>query len=128
MPLSRLSTRGILDHIFQYSPIGMALVALDGSFLKVNSALCDITGYAEQELTTLCFQDITLEEDLPESVRVIDCLLNRGDNSVELTKRYFHKAGHRVTVRIHTSVVRDPDSNSPILLVAQILKLPEASC
>ena len=31
---------------FEYAPIGMALVAPDGRWLKVNQALCEISGYS----------------------------------------------------------------------------------
>src|SRR5207249_4144408 len=34
---------------FGNAPIGMALVAPDGRWLKVNPALCEIVGYSEQE-------------------------------------------------------------------------------
>src|SRR4030095_4320031 len=40
------------------APIGMALVALDGRFVRVNRALCDIVGYSSAELTGLTFQEI----------------------------------------------------------------------
>ncbi len=32
------------------APIGMALVALDGRFVRVNGALCEIVGYTAEEL------------------------------------------------------------------------------
>jgi PAS domain S-box-containing protein len=41
----------------------MALVALDGRFVRVNRALCEIVGYATDELERLTFQDITHPED-----------------------------------------------------------------
>lgn len=39
------------DFAFEQSVIGMALVSLDGTILKVNSALCDLLGCSPQELT-----------------------------------------------------------------------------
>ncbi|HEY4395187.1 MAG TPA: PAS domain S-box protein, partial [Polyangia bacterium] len=50
--------------IFEEAPIGMALVALDGRFVRVNRALCDILGYAREELERLTYQEITPPEDL----------------------------------------------------------------
>src|SRR6266516_2440605 len=44
--------------------IGIAEVALDGRWLSVNDRLCEITGYPEEELLALRFQDITVPEDL----------------------------------------------------------------
>ncbi len=41
------------------APIGMALVALDGRFVRVNRVLCEIVGYTADELIGLTFQSIT---------------------------------------------------------------------
>ncbi|HEU4537446.1 MAG TPA: PAS domain S-box protein, partial [Polyangiaceae bacterium] len=38
------------------APIGMALVALDGRFVRVNRVLCEIVGYSADELTGLTFR------------------------------------------------------------------------
>ncbi len=44
---------------FEHAPIGMALVSLEGRWLKVNQALCDIVGYSREELAEKSFQDLT---------------------------------------------------------------------
>ena len=49
---------------FDYAPIGMALVGLDGRWLRVNPMLCEITGYTESELLAGTFHDITHPDDL----------------------------------------------------------------
>ena len=46
------------------APIGMALVSLEGRFLRVNRAFCAVVGYEPAALTNLTFQDITHPEDL----------------------------------------------------------------
>ena len=60
---------------FEHAGIGMALVGLDGRWLRVNRALCRITGYAGEELAARTFQDIThpddLEADLAQAERLI---------------------------------------------------------
>ncbi|MEI6559582.1 MAG: PAS domain S-box protein [Rhodospirillaceae bacterium] len=48
---------------FDESPIGAAVVSLDGRFLRVNAELCRITGYAATELLARGIRDIVLPED-----------------------------------------------------------------
>jgi diguanylate cyclase (GGDEF)-like protein len=43
----------------EHAPIGIAVVALDGGWLSANRALCEMTGYTEQELRSRSFPDIT---------------------------------------------------------------------
>src|SRR5689334_2484392 len=35
---------------FEEAPVGMALISSDGVWLRVNRALCEMTGYTESEL------------------------------------------------------------------------------
>ncbi|MGH6930878.1 MAG: PAS domain S-box protein, partial [Dongiaceae bacterium] len=49
---------------FESSPHGMALVAPDGKWIKINRALCDITGFSQEELLRTDFLSITHPEDL----------------------------------------------------------------
>src|SRR4030095_5281581 len=56
------------------APIGMALVALDGRFVRVNRAFCEIVGYSPAELTELTIQAITHPDDLAADVALRDQL------------------------------------------------------
>jgi PAS domain S-box-containing protein len=40
---------------FEYAPIGMALVAPDGRWMKVNRTLCDLLGYTSEEMQMKTF-------------------------------------------------------------------------
>ena len=48
---------------FEDAPIGMAIVALDGTIQRVNGCLCAATGLAEDELIGMSLDDLTPEED-----------------------------------------------------------------
>ncbi|MBE9107739.1 PAS domain-containing protein, partial [Nostoc cf. edaphicum LEGE 07299] len=45
--------------MFNQAAVGITLVGLDGGFLQINPALCEITGYSHEELIQMNFQEIT---------------------------------------------------------------------
>lgn len=78
---------------FDYSSIGIALVAVDGRFMRVNHALTALVGYSAEELQAMSFQDITIPEDLEEDLRQMKRTLSGDIRSYQLEKRYFRKDG-----------------------------------
>lgn len=40
----------LFENAFEYAAIGMALVSLEGQWLRVNRSICDIVVYKEAEL------------------------------------------------------------------------------
>src|ERR1700694_3822148 len=60
---------------FESAAIGMALVAPDGRWLRVNSSLCRIVGYSPEELLATTFQSITHPEDLGKDVEFVQRML-----------------------------------------------------
>jgi PAS domain S-box-containing protein len=98
--------------IFEEAPIGVAVVALDGRFVRVNRALCELLDYTPEELERLSFQDITVPEDIERSVQLQKRILG-GDDGVtyQLEKQYIRKGGDPVAVRINVSVVRDSEGH-----------------
>ncbi len=104
---------------FDFAAIGMALVGLDGRWLRVNPALCDIVGYTEAELLAKTFQDITHPDDLDTDLNNVRQLVAGEITSYQMEKRYFHKAGHEVWVLLSVSLVRDPEGK-PVHFISQI--------
>jgi PAS domain S-box-containing protein len=109
---------------YENAPIGMALVGLDGHFLNVNHALCEIVGYPEKELLTKTFQDITYSADLEEDLANARRLRQGEINAYQLEKRYIHKKGHLVSILLTGSLVRDSRAE-PLYFIAQILDISE---
>ena len=52
---------------FEDAPIGMAIVALDGTIQRVNACLCAATGRSEGELVGMALDELTPEEDRGEA-------------------------------------------------------------
>jgi PAS domain S-box-containing protein len=101
------------------APIGMALVALDGRFVRVNRALCEIVGYSSAELTGLTFQAITHPDDRDADLASAGQLA-RGDIPLyHREKRYVRKDGTIVEVLLNVSILRNRDGR-PIYFISQI--------
>jgi len=94
---------------FESGVSGMALVSPEGRYLSVNSALCEMTGYSEEELLALDFQAITHPDDLVADTEQHRALLDGAVEVYEAEKRYIHRDGRHVWVQIGVSAVRDDD-------------------
>ncbi|HEY6556071.1 MAG TPA: PAS domain S-box protein, partial [Polyangiaceae bacterium] len=106
------------------APIGMALVALDGRFVRVNRVLCEIVGYTADELTGLTFQALTHPEDLDADLALAGQLARGEIPRYKLGKRYIRKDGTVVDVTLSGSALRGADG-TPIYYIAQIEDVTE---
>lgn len=106
-------------HAFEDASIGMAIVSLDGHWLRVNSAVCQIVGYSPEELFSLTFQDITYPDDLDIDLRYAKQLLTGEIPTYQLEKRYLHKQGYIVWILLNGSLIKDNQGN-PLHFIAQI--------
>jgi diguanylate cyclase (GGDEF)-like protein/PAS domain S-box-containing protein len=106
--------RSAFDHA-----AGMALVATDGSWVKVNRSLCEMVGYSEQELLASNFQAITHEDDLADMTAQVGKLIEGRFSTYQMELRYNHKRGHVVWVLLSVTVIRDSLTDS-VNLIFQI--------
>ena len=106
------------------APIGIALVALDGRFVRVNRALSELVGYTPAELTQLTFHDITHPDDLDLDVKLAARLARGEIPRYTLDKRYLRKDGTAVDIELNASVLRDRDG-APLYYIAQIEDVTE---
>lgn len=109
----------LFQSAFDYAAIGICLVAPNGSFLKVNQALCRLTGYSEQELLARTFLDITHPDDLDLDLSNVGKMLAGEIETYQLEKRYLHKSGALVWVLLSVSLVRDA-AGDPRFFISQI--------
>lgn len=108
------------ERIFEDSPVGVALVGLDHSWLKANKKVCEITGYSRNELLHKTFADITHPEDLKGDVDTLKQLEAGEIDSYSMLKRYISKNGRVRWVSLHVQPVKD-HNNELIHYVAHIV-------
>jgi PAS domain S-box-containing protein len=109
---------------FEHAPIGMALVSLEGGFLRVNKALPEIVGYDSETLLGLTFQDITHPDDLATDLALVRELLDGKRRSYQMQKRYVRADGEHAWVLLSVSLVRS-DAGEPLYFVSQIEDVTE---
>ena len=104
---------------FEAAPIGMSVTGLDGRFLRVNRALCELTGYRRDELESLTFSDITHPGDRDRSTEAMRRLLSEDAAMQRFEKRYLTATGTCVPIELSVTLVRDAQGR-PIHYLAQM--------
>ena len=111
--------------VFDSASVGMSLVSPQGTFIKVNPALCQLVGYSEGELVNRAFTDITHPDDRGLHIEDTRRLLEGEIKSMRFQKRYIHRQGHIVWVDLNISLLRDAEGQ-PRYMIAQIQDITEA--
>ncbi|MBX9628826.1 MAG: PAS domain S-box protein, partial [Gemmataceae bacterium] len=102
---------------FDDAAIGMAVLAPDGRFVRVNRALCDLVGYTPDELAARRCADVTHPDDRAADAPADARLLAGEDRVYRREKRYVHRDGRAVWARKTASVVRSADGRARHLIV-----------
>jgi PAS domain S-box-containing protein len=93
--------------MFNQAAVGIALVALDGRFIQVNPAMCEITGYSHDELVQTTVQQISHPDEQQLDFENFQKILAREINGYSVEKRFFRKDGSIVWVNVTASAVWD---------------------
>jgi diguanylate cyclase (GGDEF)-like protein/PAS domain S-box-containing protein len=96
----------LLCSVFDYAG-GMALVAPDGQWLRVNPALCAVLGYTAGELLEKSLVDLTHPDDAGGTLAQIQKILEGRATSYQTEQRIIHKQGHFVWTLLSISAVND---------------------
>ncbi|CAI1534547.1 diguanylate cyclase [Serratia proteamaculans] len=117
-------TEALFEQTFSQAAVGMALVSLEGYWLRVNPRICEMLGYSERELLDRTFQDITYREDLLTDLGLLKRLLAHEIDTYSMEKRYIRSDGSRIWVQLTVSLNRLPNGE-PHHFISVIVDISE---
>jgi diguanylate cyclase (GGDEF)-like protein/PAS domain S-box-containing protein len=115
---------GGFEEVFEQAPIGTGLLDRDGRWLLVNRALCEITGYTNDELIGKRFDGIMHPDDASNDDEQRQQLLAGQIPAFQVEKRYFDASGETVSAIVAMSLVRNHDG-APLHFIAQLQDISE---
>lgn len=123
---TQLSAR-LTDHedlfriLFDLSPIGIALLDLDGRILKANAAFAEMLAYTPEELVGMTFPELTHDEDVEHNQQLFRELARGERTCFRLEKRYTRKNGTIAWGTLTASLVTST-SGQPRLAVINMVE------
>ncbi|MGB3635234.1 MAG: PAS domain S-box protein [Rubrobacteraceae bacterium] len=103
---------------FEQAAVGVAHVGFEGEWLRVNDKLCEILGYAREELVGgMTLHDITYTEDLQKDPDLFAPLKADETPSYSIEKRYFCEDGSVVWIDLTVSVANSEKGDPEYCIV-----------
>src|SRR5277367_3310190 len=87
--------------LFEQSPLGKAMAALDLRLRAVNPALCKMLGYTEAELVGRSFLEIVHPDDRDACAAMGKSLLDGSAPQVQIEERFVRKSGDALWVSVN---------------------------
>jgi len=109
---------------FEEGAIGMAILDTDGNLLRVNRALCAITGHDPGDLEGRAVTSLLHQDDRGEHVGEYERMLRGDVASARGERRFLHDDGSVVWVALSTSLVRDA-GGAPLHFLSQAQDVTE---
>jgi PAS domain S-box-containing protein len=111
-----------LRRTFDQSPVGAGILSPDLRFIRVNNALCAITGYTPDEILS---RSVTSMVDSGETSQVIDCAEALKSGNADSDERDLHlirKNGDRIWVHQSVRLIRG-DDGAPLYFIPMYLDI-----
>jgi len=92
--------------LFEEVGLGMKWLTPEGNLIDVNRSLCDLLGYGRAELLTRHYRDLIHPDDVARDEGLFALLLSGEIPSYSIDKRYLHRNGASIHVRVTSSLVQ----------------------
>ncbi len=93
--------------IFDFAPLGIALVDKEGHLLMTNPLFQEMLGYSARQLETMSFPEFTHPDDRGKDLSLYRELYTGERETYSLEKRYLRQSGGVLWAGLTVSIVRD---------------------
>jgi diguanylate cyclase (GGDEF)-like protein/PAS domain S-box-containing protein len=114
----------MFDASFDAAVIGKAVVAVTGHFIRINTSLANMLGYAHDELTGVHFGEFTHPDDIEADLDLFEEVMRGEREGYQLEKRYVRADGGVLEVLLSATCVRD-ETGRPARFISEIVDLTE---
>jgi PAS domain S-box-containing protein len=104
--MSLREIEALFQETFDLAAVGIAHIAPDGGWLRVNQTLCETIGYTRSELLATSLPDITHSDDRASARNSLRHMLRGDVQSCSLELRTLRKDGFTVWINLTLSAVR----------------------
>ncbi|MDH7911490.1 sensor histidine kinase [Winogradskyella sp. SYSU M77433] len=118
------NTYDALEQVFNDTYNGIAVLNLEGSWLKVNDSLCKLLGYSKDELYNISVKDIVLKEDLNVHAKKYNKLIEGQIADYQVEQRFFSKSGEIIWMLISVSL-NNNEHGIPHRMIWQFIDISE---
>nr|WP_202887514.1 PAS domain S-box protein [Cohnella zeiphila] len=110
-------------HVFNFTPVGIALISLDYQWIDVNPAACHILGYERDELIRRDPNELIFSAEDGKLGARFDDLLQGRISKFSLEKKYVHKNASVFWTSVHVSLVSGGSDAEPWYYIVQIVDI-----
>lgn len=112
--------------VFEHTALPMVRNSLQGEFIEVNDAWCEMFGYGREEALSrhLTWRQITHPDDLDKDAALVEKLLAGENEDIRIEKSFIRKDGEVLWGSLQVSLVRD-EQGAPEYFISAIQDVTE---
>ena len=119
-----LTSETHLRNAFENAVNGIAMLTMNGHFMQVNAALCQLLGYSKSELLQLDIQDLIQPQERDHYLNRVKDLISDFTSSLQIESELRHKSGKTLWTICSASIIRD-SQGEPLYFVVQVIDISE---
>lgn len=109
--ISEAKYAALYEKAFENASLGIAISTPHEGYSLINNAFSVLVGYSQEELAGKTFEDITHPDDVPANKELIRRLARKEIPFYDYEKRFIHKNGTLVWVKVHVSLIALEEEN-----------------